>query len=62
MKLSNIQKVTFAWASTVIGSLGAVILVDERNYVLGIAFILLALGIEVVREYLKKKGIDTENQ
>jgi len=60
MNLKNIQKVTFAWASTVFGSVGVVLLVDERNYLLGTTFMALALGIEVVREVLKKNGIDTE--
>lgn len=53
MKLQNIQKVTFAWASTVIGATG-VSLLSANNYFLGISLILLALSLEVAREYLKK--------
>jgi drug/metabolite transporter (DMT)-like permease len=61
--INNIQKITFAWASTVIGSLGAALLIDERNYALGIGLILLALLLEVVRELLKKYwGIEVNSK
>ena len=60
MKATNVQKVTFAWASTVIGSMGAIILVDERDIGLGLALMGIALAIEVVREVLKKYDLQPE--
>lgn len=58
MNLNNISKFTFAWASTVIGSMGAVVLVEERDYFLGLGLMFVALLIEVAREVLKKYGFE----
>jgi len=59
----NVQaaKVTFAVAQTVVGSLGMVLIAQER-YWEGVALILIALGIETVREWLKTKGIVVNNK
>jgi len=53
---SSLQKISFAWASGVIGAVG-VGFIGKGEYFPGTAFILLALGLEVLREYLKSKGI-----
>lgn len=56
LKTKAIEKVSFAWASTIIGSVGAVFVGEGKTWE-GIGLILLALALEVVREYLKTKGI-----
>ena len=57
MKLKNVSNVSFAWGSILFGSLGANMLL-EGGYLLGTVFVLLALGVLVLREILKKYGID----
>lgn len=57
----DITNVSFQWAAILLGSVGAELL-GNQDLVLGAVFVLLALGILVVREVLKKYGIDVKNK
>lgn len=57
VNMSGVQKVTFAWASGIIGAVGVAKLA-EGNYSLGIVFMLVALALELARELLKRYGVE----
>lgn len=59
MNIKNISNVSFAWASVLFGSVGANLLI-EKDYVLGSAFVVGALAVIILREVLKKYGIDVK--
>lgn len=57
----DITNVSFQWAAILLGSIGAELL-GKENLIAGALFVLLALGILVVREVLKKYGFDVKSK
>lgn len=52
--MNSLQKISFAWASTIIGSVGVTLLVSDGRLLEGVLLIVFALWLEVAREFLKK--------